>query len=80
MTRRARRLLERPARRPILRIIDVHLLVEDLGGLGDTELADNEPGVIGHDSDFAVVPTAKRANEVPVITWNASYDEQQSIV
>jgi hypothetical protein len=26
------------------------------------------------------VPTAKRANEVPVITWNASYDEQQSIV
>jgi hypothetical protein len=57
--------LQRPARCPAAGgRLEPDLGVEDLGALGDANLADDEPFIVRNHPDFAVVATAERADDV----------------
>lgn len=57
--------LQRPALRPAaVRWRQPDLMVEDLGTLRDTHLADDRPGLGGHNPDMPVVSPAQRTGDV----------------
>ena len=58
------RLLEGPTAKPILRGADPDLVIKDHRGLRDAHLAKDEPSIVSHDADFAVMATAERAEDV----------------